>query len=475
MSSAAALGYLEQSLERESTPHGEVPVGLLLGSVRGRGRAFAAAGLDREAWRTARARWIARADRLTRAMTWLDTTVDSAGVTIVVKDTVDVAGMPTTLGHSTHRHHPAADAPVVARARALGLVVSGKAYATELNIGAPGDVLNPAFPELSPGGSSTGSAVAVAAGICDLAIATDVLGSSRWPAANCGVAGLRVTWREGRLARTLPVSPTQDALGLMARTVADLGWLWRRRLLREADPEPAAGRVRVVTVANTRSCAPALAEALARAEEALRELDVPLGEMELPGELWRAREDAWELCGLDVTEVVGQIEATLGLSVSPVARASLAPDPAAGRRAELLAAQKRFHTELLTLMDREGADFLLMPVSSTPPKRVVERAGKPTLPKPGDGDYTDRLGYTPVASFAGLPALVLPALVSPDAGPLAVQLVGRPDTEATLLELGTALEGALDVRRELAARVARTVLEPWPSGGPLTAAEREER
>lgn len=459
MTTAAALGYLEHSLD--AGDDGPVPVALLLGPVGGREKALADAGLDRSDWRAARRRWIAEADRVTRAMSWLDAGADVAGVTIGVKDTVDVAGMPTTLGHADHRHHPAADAAAVARVRALGLAVTGKAYATELNIGAPGHVLNPAFPELSPGGSSTGSAVSVAAGICDYALATDVLGSARWPAANCGVAGLRTTWHPRRLTGALPVSPTQDALGLMARTVADLRRLWRRGPVTDTGPVPPGGTAapRVATLVNTAGCAPVMAEGQARTVAALAELGIPHTEVELPAGLWRAREHAWELCAADVAEVVRQIESRLGLRISPVARASLGPEPTPARRAELLAGQREFKVQLLALLDRAGVDMLLTPVGSTPPKRVVERAGKPTLPKPGDTDYADRLGYTPIASFAGLPALVLPALVHPEAGPLGVQLVGRPGHEAGLLDLGTALEDVLDTRPALVDRVAHTLRE----------------
>ncbi|MFD3539189.1 amidase family protein [Streptomyces sp. NPDC058662] len=456
MTTAAALGYLEQTLEPGT---GDIPAALLLGPVEGRAKALADAGLDRDRWREARRRWIAEADRVTRAMVWLDGGADVAGITLGVKDTVDVAGMPTTLGHATHRHHPAADAAAVARIRALGPAVIGKAYATELNIGAPGDVLNPAFPDLSPGGSSTGSAVSVAAGICDFALSTDVLGSTRWPATNCGIAGLRTTWHPGRLTGALPVSPTQDALGLMARTVADLRRLWRRGPVVGAGPAgPEPGRIpRVATVANTRGCAPVLAEGVARTAAALAELGVLCREVELPDDLWSARAHAWELCAIDVAEVVEQVEARLTLRISPVARASLGPEPASGRRAELLDAQARFRSGLLAFLDREGIDMLLMPVSSTPPKRVAERAGRPTLPKPDDADYADRLGYTPIASFAGLPALVQPAAVDPAHGPVGAQLVGRPDQEAALLALGARLEHLLGAVPVIAERVARTL------------------
>ncbi|HVK24956.1 MAG TPA: amidase [Actinokineospora sp.] len=450
MSTAAATSYLDQTLG--GVGHTSVP--LLLGGVVGRDEAIADAGLSRDEWRAARRRWAADADRLTRAMTWVDPYVDHAEVTISIKDTVDVAGMPTGLGHLTHRHYPPTSADVVRQVQALGLAVVGKAYATELNIGPPEVAVNPAFPDLSPGGSSTGSAVSVAAGISDFALSTDVLGSTRWPATNCGVAGLRTTWDPTRLTGVLPVSPSQDALGFMARTVADLGWLWQR-----FQPSPPIDRPLVIaTVANASTCLPMIADALRRAADTVRDLGFTVTEIELPERSWAVRELAWELCAADVAEVVAEVESRMGLSISAPARASLRPPVDPARRAELMAARTAFAAELPVLLDQAGVDVLLLPVSPTPPKRVVERAGKPTLPKPGDSDYTDRVGYTPVASFAGLPALVQPVRISADHGPLGVQLVGRPAAESVLLHVGARLESALGVHREVADLVARTLV-----------------
>lgn len=458
MTTAAALRYLERSV---ATPSDAVPVSLLLGPVAGRDAALAEAGLDRDTWAELRRGWAAHADRLTRALTWAHPRADHGGPTVTVKDTVDVAGMPTGLGHATHRHYPAATADAAARMRDLGLAVVGKAYATELNIGPPRQAVNPAFPDLSPGGSSTGSAVSVAAGISDYALATDVLGSARWPAANCGIAGLRVTWHPARLAGVLPVSPSQDSVGLMARTVEDLRLLWWR------DPVPYPPRVRtpdrlvVATVVNAATAAPAVAAALRHAVAALEDLGVTVTEFEFPAEAWAMRELAWELCAADVAEVVAATEERLGLTLSAPARASLREPVSAARRRELRAAQQDFRVDTPAALDRAGVDVLLLPVSPTPPKRVAERAGRPTLPRPADADYADRVGYTPIASFAGLPALVQPALVDDDLGPLAVQLVGRPGWETALLGLGVRLERQLGAHREIAARVAKTL-----TGGP---------
>ncbi|HYN95753.1 MAG TPA: amidase family protein, partial [Pilimelia sp.] len=335
MTTAAAIRYLRRSL---GTPVDALPAPLVLGPVTGRAAARAAAGLDRATWAVRRRTRAAHADRLTRALTWADPQADHGGLTVTVKDTMDVAGMPTGLGHATHRHYPASTADAVARLRALDLVVVGKAYATELNIGPPAQALNPAFPDLSPGGSSTGSAVSVAAGICDYAVATDVLGSARWPAANCGIAGLRVTWHPARLAGVLPVSPSQDAIGLMARTVSDLRLLWRRDPVPYPVPGRPTDRPVVATVANAASASPAMAGAQARAVAELRAAGVPVTEVELPAAAWAARELAWELCAADVAEVAAEVADRLGVTLSAPARASLRGPVDAARRGELRAA-----------------------------------------------------------------------------------------------------------------------------------------
>jgi aspartyl-tRNA(Asn)/glutamyl-tRNA(Gln) amidotransferase subunit A len=150
-----------------------------------------------------------------------------AGLPVAVKDLYDVARMPTTAGLGGSVAPARADAELVRRLRAAGAVPIGKTAMDPLGAStggqAPGfpDCLNPLDPALSPGGSSSGSAVAVAAGIVPLALGSDTAGSTRVPAAYCGIVGLKPAL--GRLPRRgmVPAMPSFDAPGLLARSVAD--------------------------------------------------------------------------------------------------------------------------------------------------------------------------------------------------------------------------------------------------------------
>ena len=151
------------------------------------------------------------------------------GVPIAWKDLFDVRGTPTTAASITRVDAPAAadDAPVVARLAAAGMVCIGKTNLTELAFSGLG--LNPHFgtppnpfdPARIPGGSSSGSAVAVGAGVVPCAIGTDTSGSVRVPAAFCGLVGYKPT--SARIPRdgVLALSPTLDSVGPLARSVAD--------------------------------------------------------------------------------------------------------------------------------------------------------------------------------------------------------------------------------------------------------------
>ncbi len=151
------------------------------------------------------------------------------GMTLAVKDNIDTAGLRTACGSQLFANHvPNADAPVVERLRRAGAVILGKAAMMELAFGVrstdavAGQVRNPWDPDRIAGGSSGGSAAAVALDFCDAALGTDTGGSIRVPAGFCGIAGLRPT--HGRVSNRgcLPVSVTFDTIGPMAREVGDL-------------------------------------------------------------------------------------------------------------------------------------------------------------------------------------------------------------------------------------------------------------
>jgi Asp-tRNA(Asn)/Glu-tRNA(Gln) amidotransferase A subunit family amidase len=146
-----------------------------------------------------------------------------SGIPVAIKDIIATSDMPTTNGSPIYRDHiPASDAWVVERLRSLGATIFGKTVSTEFAWRHPGPTVNPWNSRHTPGGSSSGSAAAVAAGIVPLALGTQTLGSVIRPAAFNGVVGLKPSF--GAIPRTgvHPLSPSLDHVGLFARRVDDV-------------------------------------------------------------------------------------------------------------------------------------------------------------------------------------------------------------------------------------------------------------
>jgi Asp-tRNA(Asn)/Glu-tRNA(Gln) amidotransferase A subunit family amidase len=146
-----------------------------------------------------------------------------SGIPVAIKDIIATSDMPTTNGSPVYRDHvPTADAWVVERLRNLGATIFGKTVSTEFAWRHPGPTVNPWNREHTPGGSSSGSAAAVAVGIVPLALGTQTLGSVIRPAAFNGVVGLKPSF--GAIPRTgvHPLSPSLDHVGFFARRVDDV-------------------------------------------------------------------------------------------------------------------------------------------------------------------------------------------------------------------------------------------------------------
>lgn len=155
------------------------------------------------------------------------------GMPISLKDLIDVAGQPTTAASWVLKDRVAArDAPVVTRLREAGAVIIGKTNLHEFALGTTSDesafgpVKHPRDASRSPGGSSGGSAAAVATGMGLGSIGTDTGGSVRIPASVCGVVGLKPSAGEVPTAGVVPLSWSLDHVGPLGRTVRDVGWLW---------------------------------------------------------------------------------------------------------------------------------------------------------------------------------------------------------------------------------------------------------
>jgi Asp-tRNA(Asn)/Glu-tRNA(Gln) amidotransferase A subunit family amidase len=167
-----------------------------------------------------------------------------AGKRLAVKDLIDTAGIRTTYGSHLYRDHvPERNATIVQRLVDAGAVVVGKTHLPEFAWGVLGTnewygtCHNPAHPGKTTGGSSSGSAAALAAGLCDLALGSDTGCSIRLPSAACEVVGLKSQWGLIPKDGVFPLVPTLDTVGPMARSVADVALMWSV-LTERAIPDP---------------------------------------------------------------------------------------------------------------------------------------------------------------------------------------------------------------------------------------------
>jgi amidase len=382
------------------------------------------------------------------------------GVPIAVKDTQDVAGEITTLGTGAVDGPAREDAEVIRRLRAAGAIVIGKTNLPELAFAmfteSPtwGITRNPWDPTRVPGGSSGGSAAAVAAGLVPGATASDGAGSIRLPAACCSLFGLKP--QRGRV----PMDPLAEhwygmsVNGYLTRSVLDTalllditagGGLAPRKPPPPSRPFADAARssprkLRIAASAQVaRSLAPPmLDERCRRALEETAELLNSLGHEVV----WRDpsyRGIGNQISVLYMRGIADDARALphperVGRHIRQLARlGALYPD-AAVRRARALI--PKFGARINAIFD--DCDVLLTPTIGEPPVPVSKwssNRGLWTL-----AGMTRRTGYTPPWNYLGNPAAAVPAGFTENGLPLSVQLVGRPDDEETLLSLTAQIE-----------------------------------
>ncbi|NHD19427.1 MULTISPECIES: amidase [unclassified Actinopolyspora] len=400
--------------------------------------------------------WTATADSRYRAIVANQPAhTRTPAVRIGVKDTIDVAGFPTGLGLRHHRHYPAISASAVATIERTGdqAAVTSKVVSTELNIGVGSGCINPCFPHIDPAGSSTGAGVAVAANLCDLGVGTDVLGSVRWPAGHCGTVGLRLTHTPAALNGVFPLSPPMDAIGLVTRTAADLSLLWERlglhRLVanRESGDVAPARHYRVGVVDNVRGdhCDPEVLDTLEAVCGWLADDGHAVDEVRLE-QLWRSRGDAWQLCARQAWDGFQHWRQWITVPLLESTSRALETGARVGDQqyARILQELEACRDAAPTMFTRQ--DVWLLPLDpSPPPETRSHEPAKSTIPAPGEPDYERRVGYTPIASFAGFPAITVPVRSSRVNGaPLSVQIVGPPGGEEQIIDLAHRIQNHAD-------------------------------
>lgn len=376
------------------------------------------------------------------------------GIPIAIKDNFDVAGLPTGAGLPTPKSPATRDAHVIERLRGAGAVILGKAQVSEGSLGASsanphtGAAHNPVRHGYQAGGSSGGCGAAVAAGLCAVAIGSDSLGSIRIPASYCGVFALKPTAGEISTHGMRAAARRLDAVGLMARSVDDLGVLLhvlrghdprdarsRRRRVDLALPDWEPGKLRVGVLGDLAAWGtePGVRRAF---ERALMTLEQETGNRRVVDfadfPLQRARRAAFFVIE---TEMLATHATALADASRPVSK-ELAKllDYARGKSAADYADADRLLDAAVVESRRlfSGIDVLVTP--TTPQTAFPLEAPLPD----NSGDFTC------FANFSGCPAVTIPMGNTSDGLPTGLQFMGPPGSDLRLLELAEVCAAALD-------------------------------
>jgi aspartyl-tRNA(Asn)/glutamyl-tRNA(Gln) amidotransferase subunit A len=363
------------------------------------------------------------------------TPVDPAGDgrRLAVKDLFDTAGVRTTYGSAIFREHvPSTTAEAVARLEAAGYANVGKSNLHEFAWGITsenphfGAVPNPLAADRIAGGSSGGSAAALAAGLADAALGTDSGGSIRIPAACCGVTGFKPTFGLAPIAGCFPLAPSFDHAGPMARDVDGCA-----RMMEALVPGFAAAGIGAlgdleVGVAWTDGADTLVRERVERAASLFprsRALDLPFPDGTSP---------VFEREAAEVhAQLFSEHRDLYGDNVAyKIERAMRLRDPDVEAAARTRALYRERLAELTA-----GLDLVVTPTLAM----VAPRAGV------GDLALRERvLRFTYPWNVIGAPALALPCGAAEDGLPASIQLVGRPGDDGVVLAAGKLLERALN-------------------------------
>ena len=365
-------------------------------------------------------------DAAVRAWTWIDRAARSAPgplarVVAGIKDVIDVAAMPTTHGSTIFADNIAdRDAEAVARLRAAGAIILGKTVTAEFATYHPGPTVNPRKPGHTPGGSSSGSAAAVADGQADIALGTQTAGSMIRPASFCGTLGFKPSFDRYPLDGVLETSPSLDTLGLFAR---DLDLLSRAdAVLAGEDTALPPARDPVIGLCRSpawheadeqmQAAFLAYADRLASAGLSLRDIDLPSPMERLAdAQALIHRREAWETLG----HLLGTHREALSGELRSLLEQGRAETD--GDYAAALEWQARCRRLLPPVFDT--VDLLLVPAAPGAAPSGLSATGNPAFQR--------------IWTALGVPCLGFPFAVRDDGLPLGAQLIGPIGGDRQLL------------------------------------------
>ncbi|MGP9821269.1 amidase [Salinarimonas sp. NSM] len=365
-----------------------------------------------------------------------------AGIPLGVKDIIDVAGLPTTMGSPIYAGNVArADAAVVALARRAGAVPLAKTTTTPFAYLDPTATRNPAAPGCTPGGSSSGSAAAVAAGMLPLALGTQTGGSVIRPAAFCGIAAVKPS---ARLLPTVGVkcfSWTLDTVGLFGATVPDvahaLAVLARRPELALPDGDPretfAGLRLGVLTQGFAGDPEPDAAAALDEGARAAERAGARVVRLEAPP----LYAEAWRLHG-----TIQDFEAAQALAFEWDAHADALPPLLRGLldEAQSVDAARYDAARRVVHRAREAGRALFAEVDA-----ILTLAAPGPAPR-GLGS-TGSSAFNRLWTLTGDPCVAVPGCRAPDGRPVGLQTISRFGRDEKALAAGSFVAAALAAQR----------------------------
>ena len=361
------------------------------------------------------------------------------GVPIGVKDIFTTAGIPTGMGSPAFAGFvPEKTAALVVRAEAEGAFTFGKTVTAELAYFTPGPTRNPWNPAHTPGGSSMGSAAAVAAGMLPLAFGTQTNGSVIRPAAFCGCVGFKPSGGTLATDGIQPFSPTLDQPGLFTRTVEDVALAFSA--LHEG-PEalhtgvwPLSPLDRLPRLAAVRSPVWPQAELAAQqsfvaALARLRAAGAEVVEIELPAVFESAHAVHRTIMAYEAARTLGELQSQQRAKLSAVLNRFLDEGQAIGEKAVAEALTTRQTLQAAFGPFANGFDAIVTPPTRGEAPATLEHTGDPS--------------FCTIWTLLGAPALTLPVGFGPQGLPLGLQIVGTPGDDARLLSVARWAEQAL--------------------------------
>jgi len=347
-----------------------------------------------------------------------------AGMAIGVKDIIDTADMPTAYG-SRHYvgHRPASDAAIVALLRAAGALVVGKTATTEFATWPPTATRNPRQAEHTPGGSSAGSAAAVAAGLVPVALGTQTLGSVIRPASYCGVVGFKPTFGRFPRAGVKALAESLDTVGLLASGVDEAARVYGALVAGEdMEKPPTAPRFAFVRGPHWEAASVDARAALESAVADLRAIGLPVSEAEIHPDFAAVTAAARTIHDYEMRRSLmpeylagrGQIDASLAAGIERAARWS------AGDHRRALQCIEEHRRRFSRFMESFDAVISLAATGEAP--RGLGSTGDPIM----------NAAWTALHA----PCLTLPLLRGATGLPIGLQLVGDRFKDSQLLGLG---------------------------------------